>query len=57
MADSFTKIAKDHFNGKCPHTGKSCDDWNCINCWIDLKERESLEGEVKIKLIWDWKVL
>ncbi len=57
MTDCFTKIAKDHFNGKCPYTDKPCEDWDCVNCWVEQKERDSLENEVKTKLIWDWKVL
>lgn len=35
--------AKDFFNGKCPYTGKKCEDWNCNECEVEKAEREWVE--------------
>lgn len=35
---------KEHFNGICPYTNKPCDDWYCLECEVEHKEREWLKG-------------
>lgn len=35
--------AKGFFKGKCPYTGKKCEDWNCNECEVEKAEREWME--------------
>lgn len=36
---------KERFNGRCPYTDKPCEDWNCLTCEVDEREREWLREE------------
>ena len=35
------------FNSRCPYTDEPCDlDIDCVDCWVDEKEREEMkEGD------------
>ena len=37
--------AREYFEGKCPYTGKPCDDWECAKCEIEKQEKEWAEGD------------
>ena len=43
--ESLNYWAKGFFKGKCPYTGKKCDDWNCKKCEIEDAERKYMEEE------------
>lgn len=36
---------REYFNGICPYTDNPCDDWNCLECEVEHREREWMEGE------------
>lgn len=36
---------REYFNGICPYTDNTCDDWHCRECEVEQREREWMEGE------------
>ena len=37
--------ARERFEGKCPYTGKECEDWRCGICEVEERERRWLEED------------
>lgn len=37
--------AKEYFEGRCPYTGKPCDDWECNKCETEKQEQRWIEEE------------
>lgn len=38
------KFDAEYFNGKCPYTDKLCNEWECVTCEINKREKDNMDA-------------